>query len=165
MLGTIMTGIDAISGISGLFSPSKSAKSSTGGSDFAAMLAQAQAAQDSTATAAAPDDLLSKYKENLNEFRNRVEQMLEKLGIDTNGQPLQIQLNLLQQLTVSGDHPQLAEAQSALQQDPQLTSLFSILEQQAAQLMARQNSGANDESSQPFALQIDGGQITQVKFS
>lgn len=167
MLGSIMTGIDAISGLSGLFSPSKSAKSSTGGSDFAAMLAQAQAAQDSSATAteAAPDDLLSKYKENLHEFRNRVEELLEKLGIDTNGQPLQVQLNLLQQLTVSGDHPQLAEAQSALQQDPQLTSLFSILQQQAAQLDARQNPGSNDEASQPFALQIDGGQITQVKYS
>ncbi len=167
MLGSIMAGIDAISGLAGLFSPNKSAKSSGGGSDFAAALAQAQAAQDSTASAteAAPDDLLSSYQENLHDFRDRVEQLLEKLGIDSNGQPLQVQLNLLQQLTVSGDHPQAAEAQAALQQDPQLTSLFTKLQQQAEELESRQNPDANPDPRKPFALQIDGAHLTQVKYS
>jgi len=163
MLGSIMTGIEAISGLTDLLSTSKKSHSGTG--DFAAVLAKTQAAQDANATTAAPDDLLSAYKKNLHDFRDRVEQLLEKLGIDTNGQPLQIQLNLLQQLTVSGDHPQLAEAQSALQHDPQLTSLFTILQQQAKQLAARQNPDANADDSQSFALQIDGGQISQVKQS
>jgi|GEM_PF-6493423 len=165
MLGSIMAGIDAISGIASLLSASKSATSGGSGSGFAAVLAQAQASQEATATAeAAPDELLSAYQKNLHEFRDRVEQLLEKLGIDTNGQPLQVQLNLLQQLTVSGDHPQLAEAQSALQQDPQLTSLFTILQQQAAQLETRQNPDAKPDPAQPFALQIDGAHLTQVKY-
>lgn len=156
-----MAGIDAISGLAGLFSAGKPAKSGGADSDFAAVLAQAQASQDSTAVE--PDELLSAYKKNLHEFRERVEQLLEKLGIDTNGQPLQVQLNLLQQLTVSGDHPQLAEAQSALQHDPQLTSLFTILQQQATQLESRQNPDAKPDPSKPFALRIDGAQVTQLK--
>lgn len=160
-----MTGIDAISGLANLFSPNKSAKNSGNNSEFAGVLAKAQSAQDSTATAAAPDELLSAYQKNLREFRNRVEELLEKLGIDTNGQPLQVQLSLLQQLTVSGDHPQLAEAQSALQQDPQLTSLFSIIKQQAEQLAARENPDAKSDPAKPFVLQIDGPQVTQVKHS
>jgi hypothetical protein len=167
MLGTIMTGIDAISGLTGLFSPNKAAKSSGNGSDFASVLAQAQASQDTAATSteAPPDELLSAFQKNLKDFRARVEELLEKLGIDTNGQPLQVQLNLLQQLTVSGDHPQLAEAQSALQQDPQLTSLFTMLQQQAQQLETRQNPDAKPDAGKPFALQIDGAQVTQVKYS
>lgn len=164
MLGSIMAGIDAISGLAGLFSPKKSAQNH-GGADFATALANAQASQESTATAAAPDELLAAYKKNLHDFRNRVEELLEKLGIDTNGQPLQIQLNVLQQLTVSGNHPQLAEAQSALQQDPQLTSLFTILQQQAAQLETRLNPEAKPDPAEPYALQIDGAQLTQVKYS
>jgi vacuolar-type H+-ATPase subunit E/Vma4 len=156
-----MSGIEAISGLTDIFSSSKKTANNSG--DFAAVLAKTQAAQDASATAAAPDELLSAYKKNLHDFRNRVEELLQRLGIDTNGQPLQIQLNLLQQLSVSGDHPQLAEAQSALQHDPQLTSLFTILQQQAAQLAGRQNQDANQQASLPFALQIDGGQITQVK--
>lgn len=165
MLGSIMAGIDAISGLANIFSTNKSEKNDGGDSDFAAVLAQAQAAQDSTPTATESDELLSTYQKNLHDFRDRVEQLLEKLGIDTNGQPLQVQLNLLQQLTVSGEHPQAAEAQSALQQDPQLTALFTMLQQQAAQLEARQNPDAKPDPGKPYALQIDGAQVTQVKYS
>lgn len=152
-----MSGIDAISGLTSLFGSSKSAKNSDSDSDFAAVLAQAQKSTDTTTTVAEPDNLLASYQKNLHDFRERVEKLLDQLGIDTNGQPLQVQLNLLQQLAVSGDHPQLAEAQSALQQDPQLTSLFTILQQQAAQLDARQNPNAKPEDqAHPYTLQIDG---------
>src|SRR5689334_105971 len=107
MLGTIMAGIDAISGLANLFSTNKAAKNDGSDSDFAALLAKAQAAQDSTPTATEPDELLSSYQKNLHDFRERMEQLLTQLGIDTNGQPLQVQLNVLNQLCVSGKHPQL----------------------------------------------------------
>ena len=164
MLGSIMAGIDAISGLANLFSTNKSSKSSGSDSDFAAMLAKAQAAQDSTPTAAEPDELLTSYQKNLKDFRERIEQVLQQLGVDTNGQPLQVQLNVMNELCVSGKHPQLEEVQAALQQDPQLTALFTQLQQQAAQLEAKNNPNAKTDPAKPFALQIDGAQLTQVKY-
>jgi soluble cytochrome b562 len=167
MLGTIMTGLDAVSGLAGLISnataTNKSSNSNNSGSDFAAMLAQAQQASESSATAE-PDELLSEFQKNLRDFREQLEKLLEQLGVDTNGQPLQIQLNVLNQLCVSGKHPQLDEVQNAVQQDPQLTELFSKLQQQAAQLEARQNPNAKSDPAKPFALQVDGPQVTQVRY-
>ena len=164
MLGSIMAGIDAISGLANIFSTNKSEKSAEVNSDFAALLAKAQAAQDTTPTAAEPDELLTSYQKNLKDFRDQIEQLLQQLGIDTNGQPLQVQLNVLNELCVSGKHPQLEEVQAALQQNPQLTSLFTQLQQQAAQLEARTNPNAKSDPAKPFALQIDGAQVTPVKY-
>ncbi len=164
MLGSIMAGIDAISGLANILSTNKSEKNAGSDSDFAALLAKAQAAQDTTPTAAEPDELLASYQKNLHDFRERMEQLLAQLGIDTNGQPLQVQLNILNQLCVSGKHPQLEEVQAAVQQDPQLASLFTTLQQQAAQLEAKNNPSAKSEPAKPFALQIDGAQLTPVKY-
>lgn len=162
-----MSGFDAISGLAGLLTKpaasNKSANASSSNSDFAAMLAQAQQSSNSTATAET-DETLAAYQKNLHDFRERLEKLLEQLGVDTTGQPLQVQLNVLNQLCVSGKHPQLEEVQDALQQDPQLTALFTQLQQQAAQLEAKQNPNAKSDPAKPFALQIDGAQLTPVKY-
>ena len=54
------------------------------------------------------------YHEKLQLLRDKVEQIMSQLNIDTTGTPLTVHLNVAGELVVSGDHPQKADLQKAI---------------------------------------------------
>src|SRR5689334_7305183 len=63
------------------------------------------------ATESGPSDSESVYHEKLQLLREKIEEIVSQLGIDTSGDPLTVHLNASGELVVSGEHPQKANLQ------------------------------------------------------
>jgi antitoxin component HigA of HigAB toxin-antitoxin module len=165
--------MSAIAGISSYnpFASKTKPGNSPGGADFASLLAKANEATSGSSTAptetvdpaSAIEQLLEQYQEQLSELQQQVESLLHSNNIDTSGTPVNLSLNLLNELKASGEHPELDKIQSLLDNSPQLQQLFQQVASIAEQVAAGQGAVVqHGELKLParFNLKLDGGFTT-----
>ncbi len=106
---------------------------------------------------------MEQYQEQLRELQTQVESLLHSNNIDTAGTPVNLSLNLLNELKASGEHPELDKIQALLDDSPQLQQLFQQVASIAEQVAAGQGAVVqHGELKLParFNLKLDGGFTT-----
>lgn len=130
----------------------------------------ASVAPSSSAAEGDSPDVENAYHEKLQVLRERVEEIMSQLNIDTAGDPLTVHLNASGEVVVSGEHPQKAGLQKAIANNPGLQELFAQVAHLAEKLAMSQNPNGietilNSKDSESmgsinfperFSLRIDG---------